>query len=97
MPDIFAPFSGGSIGMDTERLSLVLQGQTVNAITRLDGVLRAVRNNLDALLLMGNALHLSTASIPAQQKLDLLKEGAQHHLGNSEVQVWRFRTTIAHC
>ena len=65
-----------------------MQEQIVNAVTALDKSLRLNNSkDVDSLLLMGKLLPQTTSGMPAQPKLELLKEGAQHHSSNPEVQV----------
>lgn len=64
-----------------------LQGQDVNATTELEKVLKVLNSDSDALLLMGRLLPHVTTGIPSQQRLDLLKEGAMHHILNPDIQV----------
>lgn len=65
-----------------------MQEQIVNAVTALDKSLRLNKSkDVDSLLLMGKLLPQTVTSMPAQTKVDLLKEGAQYHSSNPEVQV----------
>lgn len=64
-----------------------LQGQDVNATTELEKVLKALSSDPDALLLMGRLLPHVTTGVPAQQRLDLLKDGAMHHIMDADIQV----------
>eukprot|EP00892_Ulva_mutabilis_P003021 jgi/Ulvmu1/1271/UM109_0069.1 len=66
---------------------LIRKEQIVNAVTALDKSLRLNNSkDVDSLLLMGKLLPHTTSGMPAQPKLELLKEGAQHHSTNPEVQ-----------
>lgn len=64
-----------------------VQEQNVNATTQLEKVLKALNSDPDTLLLMGQLLPNVTTGIPSQQRLDLLKEGAMHHILNPAIQV----------
>lgn len=65
-----------------------VQEQVVNAVTALDKSLRLNKSkDVDSLLLMGKLLPQTTSGMPAQPKVELLREGAQHHSNNPNVQV----------
>jgi hypothetical protein len=66
---------------------LGVQGQTVNATTEVEKVLRVRNSDVDALLLMGRLLPHVSSGAPTQQRLDLLQESAMHHTSNAEIQV----------